>query len=332
MRGRAALSAAGARRRASSPAGLAAALWDQDQPDAAEATLANRLDVIERTAVPEAIALAYLTLARVALDRRDVGRVHDLLEGLYALGVQRRQPRMIATSLAEQVRVEASLQRADACARAIARLREQRDAWREAERGVGEHHRLDMRLAEIRAALCRTRADAASAAGGGAASLAKRSGWTRGRLEVMAAAVDRASACAAESTGAICSREIEDTAAANGLARLLRELQPLAAASRALRMPTRRRRHRARAGPPRPAEAQASVVQSGLLTAKEREVLALLARNYSNKEIARALDVGPTTVKWHLRNLFGKLNVGGRRHAVQRARMLQLVEPEEIVP
>ena len=82
----------------------------------------------------------------------------------------------------------------------------------------------------------------------------------------------------------------------------------------------------------RPAVAQATVVQSGLLTAKEREVLALLVRNYSNKEIARALDVGPTTVKWHLRNLFGKLNVGGRRHAVQRARMLQLVEPAAVHP
>ena len=66
-------------------------------------------------------------------------------------------------------------------------------------------------------------------------------------------------------------------------------------------------------------------MHSGLLTAKESEILALLARNYSNKEIARALDVGPATVKWHLGNLFGKLNVGSRRHAVQRARMLQLV-------
>jgi LuxR family transcriptional regulator, maltose regulon positive regulatory protein len=72
-------------------------------------------------------------------------------------------------------------------------------------------------------------------------------------------------------------------------------------------------------------ETAAAVVHSGLLTAKEGEILALLARNYSNKEIARALDVGPATVKWHLGNLFGKLNVGSRRHAVQRARMLQLV-------
>ena len=70
-------------------------------------------------------------------------------------------------------------------------------------------------------------------------------------------------------------------------------------------------------------------MQSGLLTAKESEILALLARNYSNKEIARALDVGPATVKWHLRNLFGKLNVGSRRHAVQRARMLQLVVEDD---
>ena len=64
------------------------------------------------------------------------------------------------------------------------------------------------------------------------------------------------------------------------------------------------------------------------LSPRETELLALLAKGYSNKEIARALDVGPTTIKWHLRNLFSKLNVGGRRHAVQRARMLQLVEPE----
>lgn len=304
---------------------LAAAQWDEDRGDDAEATLANRLDVIERTAVPEAIAFAYLTLARVALERRDVGRVHDLLEGLYTLGVQRRQPRMIATSLAEQVRVEAAMRRTDACAQAIRRLREERKAWREAERGVTEIIDWTCGVAEIRAALCGREWDSASTqcerllASPGAR-------WTRGRLEVMALR------CAAErmrgeSTDDLLA-EITDTAAANGFARLLRELQPIAAeqARSAIRPVTPQ--VAARPAAPPPVEAHESVVQSGLLTAKEREVLALLARNYSNKEIARALDVGTTTVKWHLRNLFGKLNVGGRRHAVQRARMLQLVEPE----
>ena len=308
-------------------AALAAALWDQDERDAAEATLANRLDVIERTAVPEAVALAYVTLARIALERRDVGRVHDLLEALYALGVQRRQPRMIATSLAEQVRVEASLQRADACARAIARLREQRDAWRAAERGVGEIIDWTCGVAEIRAALCARDAEAASER---AARLLRSPSakWTRGRLEVMAlqCAADRMRGASAEDL----LREVRDTAAANGFARLLRELEPLAGERARDASPTGRPAIPPASVSRRTAEVQTAVVQSGLLTAKEREVLALLARNYSNKEIARALDVGPTTVKWHLRNLFGKLNVGGRRHAVQRARMLQLVEPEAL--
>ena len=219
-------------------------MWDQDESDAAEATLANRLDVIERTAVPEAIALAYVTLARIALERRDVGRVHDLLEALYALGVQRRQPRMIATSLAEQVRVEASLQRADACARAIARLREQRDAWRAAERGVGDIIDWTCGVAEIRAALCARDAEAASerAAGLLRSPSAK---WTRGRLEVMAlqCAADRMRGASAEDL----LREVRDTAAANGFARLLRELEPLAGERAAM--------HRLPAGPrfrPRP--------------------------------------------------------------------------------
>jgi LuxR family maltose regulon positive regulatory protein len=309
-------------------AALAAALWDQDEGDAAEATLANRLDVIERTAVPEAIALAYVTLARVALDRREVDRVYDLLEGLDALGVQRRQPRMIATSLAERVRVEASLHHVDACGRAIARLREQRDAWRHSERGVGDIIDWICGVAEIRAALCMRDAEAASER---AVRLlhSQSIGWTRGRLEAMAlqCVADRMRGGSAEPV----LRELEDTAAANGLARLLRDLRPLAAEQARDAARAAQPAISPKAAPARPAEARALVMQSGLLTAKEREVLALLVRNYSNKEIARALDVGATTVKWHLRNLFGKLNVGGRRHAVQRARMLQLVAPEEIV-
>ena len=129
-------------------------------------------------------------------------------------------------------------------------------------------------------------------------------------------------------------REVEETAAASGLARLLRDCHPLAVeAMRGRDSPVQAVRAAApsvAAAPPSAtfAAGRPAVAPGGLLTAKELEVLAMLARNYSNKEIARALDIGATTVKWHLRNLFGKLNVGGRRHAVQRARMLQLVAPE----
>jgi ATP/maltotriose-dependent transcriptional regulator MalT len=61
---------------------------------------------------------------------------------------------------------------------------------------------------------------------------------------------------------------------------------------------------------------------SRTLTPKERSILLLLARDYSNKEIAKSIDVSDETVKWHLKNLFNKLEAGSRKHAVTRARTL----------
>jgi len=62
-----------------------------------------------------------------------------------------------------------------------------------------------------------------------------------------------------------------------------------------------------------------------LLTPKEGEILQLLARNYSNKEIATVLEMGDETVKWHLKKIFSKLEAGSRKHAVTRARSLGVI-------
>lgn len=64
---------------------------------------------------------------------------------------------------------------------------------------------------------------------------------------------------------------------------------------------------------------------SEALTPKESQILQLLARNYSNKEIAQSLGVSTETVKWHLKGLYGKLAAGSRRHAVTRARTLGML-------
>ncbi len=37
------------------------------------------------------------------------------------------------------------------------------------------------------------------------------------------------------------------------------------------------------------------------------------------------MDISEETVKWHIKNLFAKLNAGTRKHAVDRARLLGLL-------
>ena len=67
------------------------------------------------------------------------------------------------------------------------------------------------------------------------------------------------------------------------------------------------------------AERGAVAVSGGLLTSKETEILQLLTKGLSNKVIARSMDISDHSVKWHLKNLFLKLEAGTRKHAVDRA-------------
>jgi len=56
------------------------------------------------------------------------------------------------------------------------------------------------------------------------------------------------------------------------------------------------------------------------LTPRESEVLALLGRHLSNKEIAKELVISPDTVKSHTLSIYRKLDVRGRQQAAARAR------------
>jgi len=55
------------------------------------------------------------------------------------------------------------------------------------------------------------------------------------------------------------------------------------------------------------------------LTAREQQVLSLLARGLRNKEIAARLIVSERTVNFHLANIYQKLNVSGRTEALSKA-------------
>ncbi len=64
-----------------------------------------------------------------------------------------------------------------------------------------------------------------------------------------------------------------------------------------------------RGSSPRPAEN---------LTAREEEVLRLVAQGYINKEIADSLGISPETVRQHLKNCYAKLHVRTRTEAAMK--------------
>lgn len=68
---------------------------------------------------------------------------------------------------------------------------------------------------------------------------------------------------------------------------------------------------------PAPQPEPAAPDNSGLdlLSAREREVLALIALGDSNKLIARKLDIAETTVKIHVQHILRKLQLSSRVHA-----------------
>ena len=57
---------------------------------------------------------------------------------------------------------------------------------------------------------------------------------------------------------------------------------------------------------------------AGILTAREREVLSLMADGSSNREIAVELSLSPKTINRHAENIFNKLGVSSRAAAVAK--------------
>ncbi|MGY4309200.1 DNA-binding CsgD family transcriptional regulator [Bradyrhizobium sp. USDA 4369] len=62
------------------------------------------------------------------------------------------------------------------------------------------------------------------------------------------------------------------------------------------------------------------------LTARERDVLALMAEGCSNKEIARSLGISVHTAKFHVGSLLDKLDATGRTDAVAHAARRGIIE------
>jgi DNA-binding NarL/FixJ family response regulator len=69
----------------------------------------------------------------------------------------------------------------------------------------------------------------------------------------------------------------------------------------------------------------AAGISGEALTSRELEVLTLLARGLSNKDMSLQLNIGETTVKSHLRSIFSKLRVLSRTEAITVANRRGLI-------
>jgi DNA-binding NarL/FixJ family response regulator len=81
------------------------------------------------------------------------------------------------------------------------------------------------------------------------------------------------------------------------------------------------------AAEPSPAEPPSTDADRLGLTAREREVLALVAAGRTNRQIGEELFISEKTAGVHVSNILGKLGVAGRGEAAAVAHQLGLTGP-----
>lgn len=320
-------------------AGLAAACWELGDETEARSLLANRFDLIEQGALPDGVLLACVVLARYEHQAGRESKALDVLNSLSAIGRVRGQPRLVAASLAEQVRQHAIRNRVESCRPLISGLDALVAEAASVAHGLEAQLQLMREIAAARVALLDFDDAGARAALDRAAELVRRLGRVRDAITV---AVLR-SCCSPALNGDGLRRLAEAVSLAEsfGLVRAIADDWPAAADCLSALVESGRaaatgtsvsfiERAFARCTPgilpasdPSSSTAKQRPAQT---TAREMEILAALSRGCSNKDIARMLDLGPATVKWHLKNLYVKLNAVSRRHAVDRARLLGIID------
>lgn len=310
------------------------ALYELNRLDEARAMLADRQQNTQR-AFPQFIILASVTEARLETGRsRKAGLavIETHLERFRSFGLDRG----VAFLLLLRLEIELA-DRTAAAARTTAReLSELGKRFAEA-RGLLAEIGIIVHCAQARLALFEQRFDVATAeadAGSGKAEALDQGKWAV-TFELLRARIDEARGMLAESEehferaleraeplGLVRTFLDEGDAAlrlldkAIGSGRLSGSI-----ASYADRLHGQAQRERPEAHAPHQIGESTSP-----LSPREEEIIRLLAANMSNKRIASTIGISIETVKWNLKNVFQKLGVSSRYHAVTWARQHELID------
>jgi LuxR family maltose regulon positive regulatory protein len=319
------------------PASLIARIkYEQGHLDEAETWIIDRVSLISSATMLDCVWSAYFVISRVATARMNFERARTLLERAENLGVARDWGRLSAGVIAEQARLYVNDGRLDEAAACVDRLAclagkypaPKPCAWSEIE----WYHKL------ARAHLLgqQARPDEAISI---LQQLQREAEAMQHRqflicIAIRLSAVQLSAGKVAEAVARF--RRVLAACAAAGLYRTVLDEGPLLSN---LLQTTRKNGgfkpdlipyvSRLEAGLQRAGQDRLTPNSNApILTAlshRETGILKLIAQGMSNKEIARSLDIGPETVKSHLKSVFTKLGVERRAQAVSRAQTLGLV-------
>lgn len=296
----------------------------------------DRVPIIDATGMLECVLRAYLVLVRTSAARRNLERAYTLLEQTEHLGCRRKWGRLIAATLVERLRlylVEGRTTEASACVEHLEKLKADypapnRCAWSDihdyARLGSAYLASAENRLPEAIVILDQLREEAQLA----------ENHYRSLRLSARVCVL-RFEAAHSETA----ARQFIDVLTASALRGVYQSILDQGPAIGPLLMRSRQEEpcdrelasfvQRLIAGwnanyGPSPVPSPGAAVEE-TLSFRERNVLQLVGKGESNKEIARVLGIAPETVKSHIKNIFAKLAVEKRVQAVSRAQSLGLI-------
>ncbi|MFE8605519.1 LuxR C-terminal-related transcriptional regulator [Archangium violaceum] len=313
---------------------LANARYEQNRLDDAEALCIEVLPLLPQAPAFETFALAYLMLARIKSIRGKYAEAWQLLDYLHSVLECGHQTRFLAQVCGEKIRL-ALVEQAPERMRVVAREfglgeRMRRGEW--SERRFYDETWERLGLAQAWVLMARGRYGKAHALLETLRASAHDVGYVSRESSLLAAiavchwrAGDAAAAFAALNRGLALVQRFGFNRGVFDETPGLRELIVAAATQRKLShvLPSR---YTARfqdvlslgsGGPPGLADPPGAPLEP--LTERELQMLKLLAQGLSNQEISERSNVALSTTKWHLRNVFAKLEVTTRTAAIVKA-------------
>ena len=310
--------------------------YEQGQLDEAEAWVIDRAPLISAATMLDCVWSMYFVLARVAAARTNFERARSILERAENQGIARDWGRLCAGAIAEQARIYLNDRRLDEAAACVDRLEclarkypaPRPCAWSEIEwyHKLAHAHLLGQQAHYDEAISILQQLQRESEA--------MHHGQFLIRIAIHLSAVQFESGKVGEAVGrfrrvlaASAEAGIYQTVLDEGpvISNLLRTTQETGNVNTHL-IPyvDRLVAGLQRGGRDRLAPISGARILNSL-SPRETDILTLVAEGLSNKEIARSLNIGPETVKSHLKSVFTKLGVERRAQAVSRAQTLGLV-------